>query len=76
MNTVNVGQLWKHFKGFELKISALAKHTETMEELVVYEHNGEIWARPLSMFTNPDDVGDRKDNVTGQKYRFEKVSES
>lgn len=72
MNEIAVGQRWKHFKGFELKIIAIAKHTETLEELVIYEHNNEVWARPKSMFTNPDDVSKRQDNVTGQKYRFER----
>lgn len=76
MNKIEVGQRWKHFKGFELKVIAIAKHTETLEELVVYEHDDTIWARPISMFMNPDDVSSRKDNVTGQTYRFEPVEEN
>lgn len=73
MNKIEVGEKWKHFKGFELKVIAFVRHTETLEELVIYEHDNEMWARPKSMFTSPDDVSDRKDNVTGQKYRFMKV---
>lgn len=76
MNKVEVGSIWRHFKGFELKVLAIAKHTEILEELVIYEHDSSLWARPISMFTNPDNVRNRSDNVTGQTYRFEQVEEN
>ena len=41
---------YKHFKGDFVKVIGLAKHSETLEDMVVYEH-GEVWVRPLSMFT-------------------------
>lgn len=52
------GSTWKHFKGYELTVIAVAKHTETGETLVVYECRNpkdenyvpSIWARPMSMF--------------------------
>lgn len=48
-----IGAKYRHFKGSEYEIIALARHSETLEELVVYKAlNGdsEIWARPKSMF--------------------------
>lgn len=44
---------YRHFKGNEYEVIALAKHSETLEEMVVYkalygEHG--IWVRPLSMW--------------------------
>ena len=39
-----------HFKGFECCVIGLAKHSETKEELVVYTHDGHMWARPKQMF--------------------------
>lgn len=53
-----IGSTWKHFKGYELTVIAVAKHTETGETLVVYECRNpkdenyvpSIWARPMSMF--------------------------
>ena len=46
------GSVYKHYKGNLYKIVALAKHAETLEELVVYQamDGGAIWVRPLSMF--------------------------
>ena len=43
--------------------------------MVIYTHNNEYWARPLSMFLDKEDVSKRLDNVTHQKYRFEKLKE-
>ncbi len=48
-----IGAKYRHFKGGEYEIIALARHSETLEELVVYKAlygDGEIWARPKSMF--------------------------
>lgn len=35
--TIQVGGVYRHFKGFMAKVIILAKHTETGEMLVVYE---------------------------------------
>ena len=72
---VEIGQKYRHFKGNVITILNIAKHTETLEELVIYEHDGKVWARPLSMFLDKEDVSNRKDNVTGQKYRFELIEQ-
>lgn len=41
---------YRHYKGGEYQILGVAKHSETLEELVIYGHDGELWARPLKMF--------------------------
>ena len=41
---------WKHFKGGVYDVLGVAKHSETMEEFVVYEHDGVMWIRPKAMF--------------------------
>lgn len=51
--TIEIGRKYRHFKGNEYLVLHLAKHSETLEDLVVYQAlYGEkgIWVRPLSMF--------------------------
>lgn len=72
---IQIGQKYRHFKGNIIKVLNIAKHSETLEDMVVYEHNGNIWVRPVSMFLSKEDVSNRSDNVTGQKYRFEIIEE-
>ncbi|MBS4032210.1 MAG: DUF1653 domain-containing protein [Clostridiales bacterium] len=51
--TLKVGSKYKHYKGNEYIILHLAKNSETLEDLVVYQAlYGEkrVWVRPLSMF--------------------------
>lgn len=49
---VIAGKKYKHYKGGSYLVHYLAKHTETGEDLVVYESldKGGIWVRPLKMF--------------------------
>lgn len=41
---------YRHFKGFMCEVLGVAKHSESGEDLVVYTHDGQLWARPLAMF--------------------------
>ena len=50
--TIKPGR-YRHFKGKEYEVLAVANHSETLEEMVVYRAlYGEYgyWVRPLSMF--------------------------
>ena len=49
---IKIGK-YRHFKGNEYEVLAIAKHSETLEEMVVYralygEHG--VWVRPISMW--------------------------
>lgn len=44
---------YKHYKGKEYEVIGVAKHSETLEDLVVYKAlygNHDLWVRPLKMF--------------------------
>lgn len=44
---------YRHFKGNEYEVIAIANHSETLEEMVVYKAlygEGEYWVRPVSMW--------------------------
>lgn len=50
---------YKHYKGNEYEVLGVAKHSETMEELVVYKAlygEEDLWVRPLEMFTEEVEV--------------------
>lgn len=63
---------YRHFKGGLYKLLCIAKDSETLEELVVYQAlygDGQVWVRPKKMFF---------ETVTrdGQIFpRFEEISE-
>ena len=45
--------LYRHFKGNVYEVTAIAKHSETDEEMVVYHavaNPDEFWIRPLAMW--------------------------
>lgn len=45
---------YRHFKGNEYEVIGVARHSETLEPMVVYRAlygEGGLWVRPLSMFT-------------------------
>ena len=52
MKTVQPG-LWRHFKGNEYRVLGMARHSETLEEMVVYQalygQKG-LWVRPVAMW--------------------------
>lgn len=60
---------YEHFKGKRYEVIGIAKHSETLEEMVVYrqcygEH--EIWVRPLAMWNEMID----RDDYHGPRFKF------
>lgn len=71
---IKVGATYKHFKGIIMEVIAIAKHSETLEEMVIYKHvdTGEVWARPMTEFCSKVDKTKYPD--VEQEYRFEEIN--
>jgi cyclomaltodextrinase len=71
-NMLKLGK-YRHYKGKEYEVIGVAKHSETLEEVVVYRalyDEGQIWVRPLRMFLLEFEV-----EVEGKKMpRFEYIN--
>lgn len=50
-NMLQLGK-YKHYKGKYYEVIGVARHSETLEELVVYyDDKRDLWVRPFKMFT-------------------------
>lgn len=61
--------IYRHYKGNEYEVIAVAKHSETEEEMVVYRAlYGEygIWVRPYEMFVEKLEL----DGVKVDRFTF------
>ena len=71
--SVKIGQVYRHFKGYTVKVLHISQDTEAPGQFyVVYEcEDGTIWSRPYGMFVS--EVDHVKYPNVKQKYRFELV---
>lgn len=68
MEDIKLG-VYKHYKGNEYRVLAIATHSETLEKMVVYQAlYGEygIWVRPISMWNEIVDVN----GVETPRFKF------
>lgn len=66
----SVSGIYQHYKGNKYLVLGVAKHSETLEALVVYvtlyeNEEGPIWVRPLTMFLGEVTV----DGTTMPRFR-------
>ena len=57
--------VYKHYKGNKYLVLGVAKHSETLEDLVVYtalyeNEKSVMWVRPLKMFLENVMIDDKK----------------
>lgn len=71
MKNLEIGAIYKHYKGTKVKVLGEAFHSETQEPMVVYIHleDGGTWVRPKEMFL-------KNVVVEGKEVeRFEKIDQ-
>ena len=59
---IKIGK-YEHYKGGQYEVLGIAKHSETMEEFVVYKalyDEGELWIRPIKMFLEEVEFSGKK----------------
>ena len=60
---------YRHFKGNEYELVGIAKHSETLEEMVVYRPlygEGKLWVRPAAMWFEQVD----RDGYCGPRFQY------
>ncbi|MBI4713993.1 DUF1653 domain-containing protein [Candidatus Uhrbacteria bacterium] len=61
---------YKHYKGKNYDVIGVARHSETLEEIVVYfDEKKDLWVRPFKMFSEEIEIDGKK------VPRFEFISE-
>ena len=72
MLEIQLGRVYRHFKGDYYLVEAVAHDSETGAPCVIYRKlygDGGLWVRPTAMFLEP--VDKKKYPDATQKYRFE-----
>ena len=60
---------YRHYKGHEYTVIGIARHSETMEELVIYRQeygDNALWVRPKQMFLEKVEV----DGLVVQRFQY------
>jgi hypothetical protein len=68
MNQIPLG-IYRHYKGNQYEVIGFAKHSETLEDMVIYKAlYGErgIWVRPINMWNNLIEV----DGKTVKRFEY------
>ena len=68
MEELKIGR-YRHFKGSEYELIGTARHSETLEEMVVYRAlygEGGLWVRPAAMWRETVE----RDGVSHQRFTY------
>lgn len=68
MTEIKTGK-YRHFKGNEYRVLGMARHSETQEEMVVYQAlygEGGIWVRPARMWSETVE----RDGYCGPRFAY------
>lgn len=62
MQKLEIGGIYKHYKGTKVKVLAEGFDSENLEPVVIYMHleDGVVWVRPKKMFLENIKIGNKK----------------
>lgn len=71
MKNLEIGGIYKHYKGTKVKVLGECLHSETQEPMIIYIHleDGSTWVRPREMFMENVIVNG------AEMERFEKINQ-
>lgn len=71
------GEVYQHYKGNYYKVIDIVRHSETLEELVLYQplyiskdFPGQLWVRPIKMFMERIEI----DGKMVERFKLQKFS--
>jgi hypothetical protein len=61
MQELVIGGIYRHYKNQDYRVLSLGRHSETLEEMVIYEclypcELGQIWTRPKALFLSDIEI--------------------
>ncbi|MBM3198464.1 MAG: DUF1653 domain-containing protein [Chlamydiae bacterium] len=68
-NSIITNSVYEHYKGMRYKVLGVARHSETLEELIVYQAlygECDLWVRPLDMFLEKVTI----DGIIQPRFKF------
>ena len=71
-----IGRVYRHYKGDYYIVRAIARHSETGEQMVIYQAlygDGELWARPLALFMDKLDPAKHPDVEQSNRFELQEI---
>ena len=76
MRNIEIGKIYRHFKNKLYLVEDVATDCDTLKEVVIYRAlygDNKLWVRDKEDFLDEVGIRPNNDNITNQKYRFERI---
>lgn len=76
MRNIEIGKIYRHFKNKLYLVEDVAIDCDTLKEVVIYRAlygDNKLWVRDKEDFLDEVGIRPNNDNITNQKYRFERI---
>ena len=76
MQDIQIGRVYRHFKGDYYLVEGVAQHAEAGVPYVIYRKlcgDGRLWSRPLAMFLSPVDREKYPDAQQDERFALQEI---